>query len=126
MGDAKLSDQFKAQVKKLQTDKDALQAELDKKDKEFTEYRKNRIDDDKQNRQIKGFKSQIKTMQQTQLTLEANLSTLKDGNDKTMELKSLQFAEQEKQWKSEKEEYENQKKEFKKLKTKSQKLENSL
>merc|ERR1712173_428943 len=139
--DAKLSDQFKAQVKKLQTDKDALQAELDKKDKEFTEYRKNRIDDDKQNRQIKGdweskerkyqqeingFKSQIKTMQQTQLTLEANLSTLKDGNDKTMELKALHFAEREKQWRAEKEEYENQKKEFKKLKTKSQKLENSL
>merc|ERR1711933_496346 len=139
--DAKLSDQFKAQVKKLQTDKDALQAELDKKDKEFTEYRKSRIDDDKQNRQIKGdweskerkyqqeingFKSQIKTMQQTQLTLEANLSTLKDGNGKTMELKALQFAEREKQWTAEKEEYENQKKEFKKLKTKSQKLENSL
>merc|ERR1712173_552530 len=71
---------------------------------------KNLIDDDKQNRQIKGdweskerkyiqeingFKSQIKTLEQTQLTLESNLNTLKDGNDKTMELKSLQFAERE-------------------------------
>merc|ERR1712129_669006 len=139
--DAKLSDQFKTQVKKLQTDKDALQAELDKKDKEFTEYRKNRIDDDKQNRQIKGdweskerkylqeingFKSQIKTMQQTALTLESNLSTLKDGNDKTMELKAAQFAEHEKQWRSEKQEYEIQKGEFKKLKQKSQQLESDL
>merc|ERR1712228_290902 len=52
--DAKLSEQFKAQIGKLQNDKDSLQQELDKKDKEFTEYRKNRIDDDKQNRQIKG------------------------------------------------------------------------
>merc|ERR1712228_647707 len=52
--DAKLSEQFKAQIGKLQSDKDSLQQELDKKDKEFTEYRKNRIDDDKQNRQIKG------------------------------------------------------------------------
>merc|ERR1712228_634371 len=139
--DAKLSEQFKAQIGKLQNDKDALQSELDTKDKEFTEYRKSRIDDDKQNRQIKGdweskerkyqqeingFKSQIKTLQQTQLTLEANLGTLKDGNDKTMELKALQFAEHEKQWKVEKEEYEIQKKEAKKLKIKSQKLESSL
>merc|ERR1712228_113797 len=139
--DAKLSDQFKAQIGKLQKEKDALQSELDTKDKEFTEYRKSRIDDDKQNRQIKGdweskerkyqqeisgFKSQIKTLQQTQLTLEANLGTLKDGNDKTNELKAAQFAEREKQWKVEKEEYEIQKKDYKKLKTKASKLESSL
>merc|ERR1711933_354445 len=115
-GDEKLSAQFKEQTQKLQSEKAKLQEELKKKDKEFMDYRKARNVEDQQNRQNKGdweskerkyqqelsgLKSQIKTLTTTQQTLESNLSTLKDGNNKTMELKSQQFAEREKQWKQE-------------------------
>merc|ERR1712154_456422 len=52
--DGQKAEQFKQQTLKLQQEKEALNAELMKQQKEFTEYRKSRIDDDKQNRQIKG------------------------------------------------------------------------
>merc|ERR1712130_568438 len=121
--DGQKAEQFKQQTLKLQQEKEALNAELMKQQKEFTEYRKSRIDDDKQNRQIKGdweskerkyqqeingLNTQIKTLKQTQITMESNLTTLKDGSNKTMEMKTAQFAEREKQWKAEKEEYEQQ------------------
>eukprot|EP01084_Bolivina_argentea_P033643 62206_1 len=98
----KKDQEFKAEMQQLQEEKGKLQQELQKKDQEFTDYRKLRIDDDKQNRQIKcdwevkerkyqqelkGMQSQIKTFEQTQMTLEAKLSTIKDCSNKTLELK---------------------------------------
>eukprot|EP01083_Nonionella_stella_P016433 45866_1 len=57
----------------------------------------------KYQQEISGFKSQITSLEQTQLTLEFNLNTLKDGSLKMMELKAQQWAEREKERKQENE-----------------------
>merc|ERR1719361_488939 len=114
--DEKLSAQYKEEMTKLQTEKERLQSEFAKKDKEFTDYMRQRVEEDKLNRQSKGdweqkerkykqevsgLKSQIETEKSLRQTLESNLATLKDGSAKTMEMKMLQFAEREKQWNQE-------------------------
>jgi len=139
--DEKLSSEFKEQITELQREKEQLQGDLKKKEKEFTEYKKQRVEEDKQNRQSKGdweqrerkykheisaLKSKVEFEQSQRQSLESNLTTLKDGNAKTLELKALQYSEREDQWNQEKEQYESVRKEHKAMKAANKKLESEL
>eukprot|EP01084_Bolivina_argentea_P297095 511763_1 len=81
--DSKLCDEFKTQMQKLEVEKEKLQLELQNKDKEFTTYRKSRIDDDKHNRQIQAdweakerkYQQEIKGSQSQIKLLESMIST---------------------------------------------------
>jgi len=137
----KMSSQLKVELEKLRDERTKLQDEIRAKEKEFSDYRKTRIEEEKQLRdtkgdwesserkykqEISGYKSQIDALKQTQSSLEANLSALKDGNSKTMELKQQQYVEREEQFKREHEEFDASKKELKSVKKQCKQLEKDV
>merc|ERR1711879_1113225 len=76
--DEKLSAQFKEEIVKLQAENERLQSEVTKKENDFKEYKKKRVEEDKQNRQSKGdWEQRERKMKQEISSLKSEIETAK-------------------------------------------------